>query len=55
MARLKKEYGSVMEYVQNQRLKWTDLNARGRAFEDPGMYMFLGFFYRWSSGGYLLT
>ncbi len=39
MARLKKEYGSVMEYVQNQRLEWTDLNARGRAFEDPGVYM----------------
>ncbi|KAL9137038.1 MAG: hypothetical protein Q9175_001748 [Cornicularia normoerica] len=36
MARLKKEHGSVMDYVRNQRLKWTDLDARGSsAFENP--------------------
>ena len=39
MARLKKEYGSVMDYVRDQRLKWTDLDAKGAAFEDPGMWL----------------
>lgn len=40
MARLKEEHGSVMEYVRTQRLQWTDLAAKGPAFEDPGMYLF---------------
>lgn len=39
MARLKSEYGSVMDYVQNQRLGWTDFEAKGLAFEDPGMWV----------------
>lgn len=43
MARLKKEHGSVMDYVRDQRLKWTDLEAKGRAFEDPGMYSYMVF------------
>ena len=45
MARLKKEHGSVMDYVQHQRLKWTDLEAKGSAFEDPGLWFFLSFFF----------
>ncbi len=40
MARLKKEHGSVMEFVRDERLKWTDLEAKGKAFEDPGMFFF---------------
>ncbi|KAF6237504.1 hypothetical protein HO173_004394 [Letharia columbiana] len=35
MARLKEEHGSVMEYVRDRRLRWTDLDAKGLAFEDP--------------------
>lgn len=35
MARLKGEHGSVMDYVRDRRLEWTDLEARGGAFEDP--------------------
>ncbi|CAF9931520.1 hypothetical protein IMSHALPRED_008650 [Imshaugia aleurites] len=35
MARLKSEYGSVMDYVRDRRVGWGDLEARGRAFEDP--------------------
>lgn len=46
MARLKGEHGSVMDYVRDRRLEWTDLEARGGAFEDPGMLLgfFFGFF-----------
>ncbi len=40
MARLKREHGSVMEFVRDQRLKWTDLEAKGKAFEDPGVFFF---------------
>lgn len=40
MARLRREYGSVMDYVQNQRLGWTGFEAKGSAFEDPGMLVF---------------
>ena len=33
-----------MDYVRDQRLQWTDLDARGAAFEDPGMLLdFLSF------------
>lgn len=28
-----------MEYVRDRRLRWTDLDAKGLAFEDPGVYM----------------
>ena len=52
MARLKKEHGSVMDYVQNRRLEWTDLDARGPAFEDPGMWFS---FVAWSRIGPFLT
>lgn len=38
MARLKKEHGSVMEYVRDRRLGWTDLEAKGEAFQDAGMF-----------------
>lgn len=41
MARLKKEHGSVMEYVRDRRLGWRDLEARGEAFEDAGMFIFV--------------
>ncbi|KAL8870097.1 MAG: hypothetical protein Q9174_003776 [Haloplaca sp. 1 TL-2023] len=35
-ARLKKEHGSVMDFVVKERLKWTDLNPTGTApFKDP--------------------
>lgn len=47
MARLKGEHGSVMDYVRDRRLEWTDLEARGGAFEDPGMLLdfFFGVFF----------
>lgn len=35
MARLKQEHGSVMDYVRDHRVKWTDFEAKGKAFEDP--------------------
>lgn len=50
MARLKKEHGSVMDYVQNQRLKWTDFDAKGSAFEDPGWWFFSLFFSKKKGG-----
>ncbi|KAL8967771.1 MAG: hypothetical protein Q9183_002767 [Haloplaca sp. 2 TL-2023] len=35
-ARLKKEHGSVMDFVVKERLKWTDLEPTGTApFNDP--------------------
>ena len=37
MARLKKEHGSVMENERDRRLGWTDLEAKGEAFEDAGI------------------
>ena len=40
MARLKEEHGSVMEYVRDRRLGWRDLEAKGKAFEDAGMFLF---------------
>ena len=40
MARLKEEYGSVMEYVRDRRLGWRNLEAKGEAFEDAGMFYF---------------
>ena len=40
MARLRQQHGSVMDYVRDERLRWTDLDAKGRAFEDPGMFDF---------------
>ena len=40
MARLKEEYGSVMEYVRDRRLGWRDLEAKGKAFEDAGMFVY---------------
>jgi hypothetical protein len=33
---LKKEHGSVMDFVRYERLKWTDMKPRAKAFEDPG-------------------
>lgn len=30
----------MMDYVQNQRLGWTGFEAKGSAFEDPGMLVF---------------
>ena len=35
-AKLKKEYGSVMDFVVKERLKWTDLKPTDAApFSDP--------------------
>ncbi|PVH98817.1 hypothetical protein DM02DRAFT_595362 [Periconia macrospinosa] len=31
--RLIKEYGSIMNYMVNERLKWTSMTPKGRAFE----------------------
>lgn len=33
---LKKKYGSVMDFVRDERVEWTDLEPRGKAFENPG-------------------
>jgi hypothetical protein len=36
-AKLKKEYGSVMNFVLEERLRWTDLTPKNpAAFSDPG-------------------
>ncbi|MCJ1457826.1 hypothetical protein MMC28_008195 [Mycoblastus sanguinarius] len=32
---LKKEYGSVMDFVAQKRLKWTEMKPRAAPFEDP--------------------
>lgn len=51
MARLREQHGSVMDFVQNERLGWTDLEARGKAFEEDGefvegfSFLFLFFFF----------
>lgn len=34
---LKKGFGSVMDFVRDERLKWTDMKPRAKAFEDPRM------------------
>ncbi len=34
---LKKEHGSVMDFVRYARLKWMDMKPRAKAFEDPSM------------------
>ena len=36
MFNLKKDYGSVMDFVRDERLKWTDLKPKAAAFQDPG-------------------
>ena len=36
MYNLKKDYGSVMDFVRDERVKWTDLKPKAAAFEDPG-------------------
>lgn len=36
-AKLKKEQGSVMDYILSERVGWTDQKAKGEAFEEPGM------------------
>jgi hypothetical protein len=35
-AKLVREYGTVIEFVMQERLKWTDLKPRGKPFEYPG-------------------
>ncbi|KAK5714654.1 hypothetical protein LTR15_010837 [Elasticomyces elasticus] len=35
-AKLVREYGSVMKFVMDERLRWQDLEARGKGFEDAG-------------------
>lgn len=34
MARLREQHGSVMDFVQNERLGWTELEPKGKAFEE---------------------
>lgn len=36
-AKLKKDHGSVMNFVMNERLQWHDLVPRGAHFSNPGM------------------
>lgn len=33
---LKKDHGSVMDFVRDKRLKWTDVKPKAAAFENPG-------------------
>lgn len=33
---LKSNYGSVMDYVRDERLQWTDMEPKAEAFHDPG-------------------
>lgn len=35
-AKLKKDYGSVMNFVMEKRLKWDDLTPTGPPFSNPG-------------------
>ena len=37
--KLTEEYGSVMEFVMKERLKWEDLEPTGRPFSSLGMYL----------------
>ena len=39
MARLKEQHGSVMDFVQNERLGWTDFEPKGKAFEEDGEFV----------------
>jgi hypothetical protein len=34
--RLVKDYGSIMEFIVNERLKWGSMAPRGRPFEYEG-------------------
>jgi len=34
--RLVKEYGSIMNFIVNERLQWTSMVAKGRPFEYDG-------------------
>jgi hypothetical protein len=36
--RLTKDYGSVMSFVMQERLKWEDLKPKGEPFEHPGTH-----------------
>ena len=40
MFELKKKYGSVMDFVRDERVKWVDVEAKGRPFEEPGEFGF---------------
>jgi hypothetical protein len=33
---LVKEYGSIMNFIVNERLRWKSMSARGRPFEYDG-------------------
>ena len=37
-AKVMKEYGTVMAFVMQERMKWRDLTPQGRPFTEPGMY-----------------
>jgi hypothetical protein len=34
--RLVKEYGSIMNFIVNERLRWKSMSPRGRPFEHDG-------------------
>lgn len=33
---LDRDYGSIMNFIVNERLKWLDLKPKGAPFEHPG-------------------
>ena len=39
MFNLKKEYGSVMDFVRDERLRWTEMKPKAAAFQNPGNCM----------------
>ena len=42
MAHLKKEHGSVMDFIQERRVKWTDIKpSKAAAFQNPRTPPFL--------------
>lgn len=38
-AKLEREYGTVMEFVMQERLRWTDLTPKREPFTEPGLYL----------------
>lgn len=36
--RLEKEYGSIMNFIVNERLQWESMQPKGRPFENKGTF-----------------
>jgi hypothetical protein len=41
--RLEKEYGSIMNFIVNERLKWASMEPKGEPFQFDGMHLSLSF------------